>query len=268
MTTARLPITIPIQPWFQDHCFNDRIVLPAVETLLLLAAEVHKKYPEIDVRVMEDARFTRFLEIPPQRTSLEALVECSRTTDGSIQARLLSRVRFKAMARILEHGEVLFPATTSDDTDTVLPHEPLENTVTTVKVDTIYRKLIPFGPAYHTLQDTLFLSAQGASGTVKAPALPETGIMGQLGSPFPLDGALHAACVHGQQYVDFIPFPVGFHRRIVRTPTRAGVSYQTNIFSVTRTEDELVYDLGIFDGNGQVYETVTGIRMRNVGNKN
>jgi len=258
---------ITVHPWFKDHCFDGKIVLPAVETLLLLASEVHKNYPEIDLRIMEDARFARFLEIPPQRTSLEALVDCSKTQKGSIQAKLLSRVRLKTMARIFEHGEVCFPPPQKNAPDTMLHPAPLKGTVTEVGADRIYRELVPFGPAYHTLQDTLFLSARGASGTLKAPALPETGIMEHLGSPFPLDGALHAACVHGQQYVDFIPFPVGFKRRVISTPTRAGVRYQTNVFSVTRTEDELIYDLGIFDGNGQVYETVTGIRMRNVGRK-
>ena len=265
MTTSRTSITIPVQPWFKDHCFNGRIVLPAVETLLLLASEVHKKYPEIDLRIMEDARFARFLEIPPQSTSLEALVDCSKTQKGSIRAKLLSRVRLKTMTRIFEHGEVCFPPAQKNNPDTMPQPEPLKGTVTEVETDRVYRELVPFGPAYHTLQDTLFLSAGGASGTLKSPALPETGIMKHLGSPFPLDGAMHAACVHGQQYVDFIPFPVGFKRRIINTPTRPGKNYQTTVLSVARSDDELVYDLGIFDNNGTLYETVTGIRMRKVG---
>lgn len=265
MTTVPVPITIPVQPWFKDHRFNGKIVLPAVETLLLLAAEVHKKYPEIDVRVMEDARFLRFLEIPPQSTSIEALVDCSRTDNGSIQARLLSRVRFKAMARILEHGEVVFPASRPDAPSAVIPPEPVERPVTEVSADRIYRELVPFGPSYHTLQGNLLLSAQEAWGQLQAPALPETDIMECLGSPFPLDGALHAACVHGQQYVDFIPFPVGFKRRVISMPTRPGKNYQTTVLTIARTEDELVYDLGIFDSTARTCETVTGIRMRKAG---
>ncbi|MCF6188137.1 MAG: polyketide synthase dehydratase domain-containing protein [Desulfobulbaceae bacterium] len=257
-------IDIPIQPWFKDHRFNGRIVLPAVETLLLLAAEVHKKYPEIDVQVMEDARFLRFLEIPQDSTSLEVLVNCSRMKDGSIQARLLSRVQFKAMARILEHGEVRFPAIQKNCSDSVIHLEPLEEPVTKIDANRIYRELVPFGPAYHTLQEILFLSAQGASGTLKAPALPETGIMEYLGSPFPLDGALHAACVHGQQYVDFTPFPVGFKRRVISIPTRPEKNYQTTVLSIARTKNELLYDLGILDKDKKVCETVTGVRMRKV----
>ena len=261
MTTARLPITIPIHPWFRDHCFNDKIILPAVETLLLLATEVNKKYPEIDIRVMEDARFTRFLEIPPQSTSLDALVDCSRTADGSIQAKLLSRVQFKAMARIFEHGEVVFPAAKKNEPSVTYP-EPMEGVVTEISANRIYRELVPFGPAYQALQETLSLSAHGASGIVKAPALPETEIMKLLGSPFPLDGALHAACVHGRQSVNFTPFPVGFDQRIVICATRPGENYQTKVFLIDRTEDQLVYDLKIFDMDGRNCETVTGIRMR------
>ena len=261
MTTV--PLTIPVQPWFKDHRFNGTIVLAAVETLLLLATEVHDKYPEIDVRIMEHARFLRFLEIPPQSTSLEALIDCRRTKDGSIRAKLLSRVRFKTMTRLLEHGEVVFPAAKKEKTSAI-PSEPLEDAVTEVSADRIYRELVPFGPAYHTLQKNLLLSAQGASGSLKAPALPVTGIMEQLGSPFPLDGAMHAACVHGQQFVDFIPFPVGFKRRVVSHPTRPEREYLTEVTTVSQTDGELFFNLGIFDKSGTIYETITGVHMKDV----
>ena len=64
MDNGRIPLTIAVQPWFHDHFFGDKIVLPAVEAMLLLAAHVLKVYPEIDIRVMEDATFAKFLEIP------------------------------------------------------------------------------------------------------------------------------------------------------------------------------------------------------------
>ncbi|HDK44497.1 MAG TPA: hypothetical protein ENG91_08130, partial [Desulfobacteraceae bacterium] len=109
MTTSLTPVAIAVRPWFGDHCFGGRIVLPAVETMLLLAAEVKRSCPEIDVRVMEDVRFAKFLEIPPGSTTVAALVECSRNDNGALCARLFSRVRFKAMTRLKEHGEILFP---------------------------------------------------------------------------------------------------------------------------------------------------------------
>ncbi len=103
-----------------------------------------------------------------------------------------------------------------------------------------------------------------AWGKLKAPALPTDSIQAIIGSPFPLDGALHAACVLGQQSVDFVPFPVGFDRRIITRPTQAGCIYQTRVIQLCQSEDELVFDLDIFDQAGQVYETVTGVRMRDV----
>ncbi|HDL98427.1 MAG TPA: hypothetical protein ENH16_02425, partial [Desulfobacteraceae bacterium] len=225
MTTSLTPVAIAVRPWFGDHCFGGRIVLPAVETMLLLAAEVKRSCPEIDVRVMEDVRFAKFLEIPPGSTTVAALVECSRNDNGALCARLFSRVRFKAMTRLKEHGEILFPPAAESNRAEVaaISPAPLAGSVIEVEVDRIYRELVPFGPAYHTLQDTLFLSGQGAWGKLKAPVLPAVGSMQEIiGSPFPLDGALHAACVLGQRSADFVPFPVELGRRIVRRPTQAG----------------------------------------------
>ena len=90
------------------------------------------------------------------------------------------------------------------------------------------------------------------------------GVREHLGSPFPLDGAFHAACVLGQRSADFVPFPVGFDRRIILRPKQPGSSYNTRVELLSRTRDELLFDLHIFDDTGQVYERVTGVRMRDV----
>lgn len=266
MTTSRKSIEITVQPWFKDHSFDGRVILPAVETMNLLAAEVACFFPDIDVRIMEQARFARFLELPPERTKVEALVECSRQENGSIRAKLLSRITLNTMTRLIEHGEIWFsPAATPAPPNPVNALRDQDEFVTRVTAERIYKELVPFGPAYQTLTGTLVLSEQGAWGTLKAPMLPETGIWERIGSPFPLDGAMHAACVHGQQYVDFVPFPVGFTKRIISKPTRPGYDYIAKIVSVSRTADELIFDLVICDSDGKVYESVTGVRMRNVG---
>ena len=265
MTSNRSTVEFSIQPWLKDHCFGGKIVLPAVETMLLLATKVTQSNPGRNIRVMENARFDRFLEIPPATASMEVLVDCSKDENGSIHAKLLSRVQYKTMVRIFQHGEVLFPASDSNTADTVMSPAPLEGSTIKIKADRIYRELVPFGPAYQTLQETLFLSEQGAWGKLKAPARPAFDKVQEIiGSPFPLDGALHAACVYGQQHVDFVPFPVGFDRRIIHQPTQPGDSYITRIEPVANTSKELIFDLGIFDSHGQVFETVTGIRMQDV----
>jgi hypothetical protein len=270
MINGRIPLIISLKPWFRDHCFGGKSVMPAVETMLLLAAKVREIFPEMDIRVMEDVCFAKFLEIPPEVAALDCFIECAKVSDGRVQVKLLSRTQFKAMSRIKEHGEIIFPSAHSVDAD---PHParivyPAQSTglVTEISADYIYRELVPFGPNYQTLQETLFLSVDEAWGTVKAPVLHKDfdSIQEVIGSPFPLDGAFHAACVLGQQSVDFAPFPVGFARRVITRPTQPGCCYNIKILEISRTSDELVFDLVIFDDEGRTYEAITGLYMRNV----
>ena len=208
-----------------------------------------------------------FSNFPEGSSTVSALVECSMGTDGRVQVKLLSKMRFKALSRIKEHGEIFFAPTKEGNHGSrkIIDPAPLLGKVTEISAEYLYRELVPFGPNYHTLQETLCISERGAWGRLQAPALPLCDPVEKIiGSPFPLDGALHAACVLGQQVVDFVPFPVGIDRRIISRPTRPGGCYVTKVIPVSRTNDELVFDLGIFDNDGQVYETVTGVRMRNV----
>lgn len=266
MTSSRTAVDIPIRPWFRDHSFNGMAVLPAVETLSLLAQRAVHCRPDLDVRVMKQVRFSKFLVIPPQSHIVEAQIESSNEADGSVHFRLLSRKKLRNMTRLQEHGEVQFsPAKEKPLPNPGISPVALTTTEQAIKADTVYRDLVPFGPAYQTLEGTVFLSGQGALGRLKAPELPVAECLQQLiGSPFPLDGAMHAACVLGQHYVDFIPFPVGFESRTIYRPTRPGFRYQTKVIPDNRTPDQLVFDLGIFDENGGVYETVTGLRMKDV----
>ncbi len=263
MTSGPVPIHIPIQPWFRDHRFGGKAVLPAVESMLLLTAEIKASWPGREVTIMTDGRFSRFLEIPDRAAAVEALIDCQQDENGTIQARLLSRVQFKAMARIVEHGAVSVPGLQADWSAAISPGFP-EGVSSELKAELIYRELVPFGPAYHTLQDTLFLSETEAWGQLQAPEFPVAGGGVETGSPFPLDGALHAACVLGQQHVDFIPFPVGFAQRVISTPTRPGNSYIVKIVLNSTGESELIFDLAIFDHEEQLCESVTGVRMRRV----
>jgi hypothetical protein len=267
MSPDRIPVTIPVQPWFFDHSIGGKCILPAVETMLLLGSEVQKKYPAVDIRIMEDASFAKFMEIPPASTILSVLLESAIDVHGRVQVKLLSRTQFKSMSRIKEHGEMFFSSINNAQPADIDP-APLTAAVTKVKAKQLYRELVPFGLAYQTLIDTLYLTEHEAWGRLKAPNCPVAdAVQGIMGSPFPLDGALHAACVLGQQSVDFVPFPVGFFRRRIVRPTQAGEEYLTKVKLLSRTRDELSFDLGIFDIDGQVYETVTGVRMRTIGIK-
>jgi hypothetical protein len=266
MTTWRIPVAIDVQPWFADHCFDGKVVLPAVETMTLLAAEVAGNHPEIDVRVMNNVRFARFLEIPVGSSSVATLIECSQHENGSIHAKLLSRRPGKTMTRLHEHGEILFsPAGENHTLVSEFDREPQTAPAMMIPAEQVYRELVPFGPGYHTLLGDLHLGDKVAWGRLQAPVVAISDRVREcIGSPFPLDGAFHAACVLGQRLVDFVPFPVGFDRRIILNPTQPGSSYHTKVELLSQTRDELLFDLSLFGEQGQVCEQVTGLRMRDV----
>jgi hypothetical protein len=264
MAGERTEISIPVQPWYKDHCFGGRIILAAVEAILLLAATVKAAYPHIDVRVMQAGRFAKLLEIPPEAARLDAVVELERGEKGEVCARLLTRTQLKTLTRMTTHCELTFAAKSAYDNGVenwTMP--PCAGSGMEVTAEEVYRNLVPFGPAYRTLQDRLFLEAESAWGTLWAPELVQSAIH-PLGSPFPLDGAMHAACVHGQRLVDFVPFPVGFAERYIAKPTHAGERYRTQVQLHARTAEELVYNIRIFDQKEQVRETIKGLRMRDV----
>lgn len=264
---VRLPVAITVQPWFRDHCFNGKVILPAVETMEIMAAAVKEIGAAALLRGMSDARFSKFLEIPEGATELSALVEYDEEDVGKIGVKLLSRTCYKKITRIKEHARIKFSNRPQNRGETVPIDQPLSTKPTgSVEAKRIYEELVPFGPSYHTLTGHLHLSNLAAWGTLQAPNFPlgREEMAKELGSPFPLDGAMHAACVLGQSLADFVPFPVGFARRIIHKPTRAGEQYSTTVVLVSQDSDELVFDLSIVDAAGKPCETVRGLQMRDV----
>ena len=263
MTTVSIRLRLAVQPWFKDHCFDGRIILPAVEAMATLAGVVRQHRPGVELWTMTAGRFVRLLEIAPGQERIEAEVELEEGEKG-LTARLLTRRRTTAMARLLAHCELCFGAANNGRDPGTMP-PPLTGPFWQVDARRIYAELVPFGSAYRSLQGMVRLGREGAEGTLLAPTLVgEDADGGPLGSPFPLDGAMHAACVHGQGLVDFIPFPVGFDRRRILAPTRPGGSYWLSARLCRRKPDQLVYDVLLTGTGGRVYERIEGLVMRDV----
>jgi hypothetical protein len=259
--TGIVAMRLPIRPWFRDHCFNGRIILPAVEAMRLLAESVQAAYPALNVGVMEDATFSKFLEIPQDQDQIDIQVEVIEREGGRVQARLLTRKQLKTMSRLTEHCQLFFGG---EKSDVLRPPAQEAQPAVQVSAERIYRELVPFGPAYRTLQGQISLGRDWAHGGLQAPDLP--GELAPVGSPSPLDGAMHAACVHGQRLVDFVPFPVGLAVRHITLPTEPGEEYGFQARLRSRAADELVYDLQIFDQREGIRESIRGLRMRDVSN--
>ncbi len=265
MSSKRIPVSITVQPWFKDHCFAGKVVLPAVETMLLLAGVVHRSFPAINTRRMEHASFRKFIEISNGQKTIDAETEWFDHKGGILVIRLLSRKQLKSMTRLQEHAEIRFsPAPVPEHPAPIALQPSPEDCTTSIPAERVYRELVPFGPAYRSLTGLLTLNKKEVWGTLQAPTFSTESIQNIIGSPFPLDGALHAACVLGQRCADFVPFPVGFTRRLIHRPTQTGKTYFTRSLLVTQSADELLFDLQIFDSRGEIFETVNGVRMRDV----
>lgn len=272
----RLPLKIEIYSYLLDHMFEGKAVLPAVEAMQILAESTQKHLPETDIRCIENAKFDKFFYIEPENSSstkpntklVKAFNEIKMNAKGGISAKLITKTNSNkaGITRVKEHAAMQFSRGKSD---TKLPS--LDTVSKQIKkgfhisADKLYNDLVPFGPAYHNIKDTLFVSKQGALAEIQAPKQSTaTRLKMPLGSPFPLDAAFHAACAWGQRYLAVVGFPVGFAKRMVLQPTRPGKSYFCLILPVNVTKDLLVFDILLYDLSNDLIESVSGVQMRDV----
>ncbi|MDY6792980.1 MAG: polyketide synthase dehydratase domain-containing protein [Thermodesulfobacteriota bacterium] len=268
----RLPLKIEIHPYLLDHRFEGKAVLPAVEAMQLLAASTEKYLPKTDIRSIEKAMFDKFFYIEPDTASADNVVdafnEIEKNEKDGVTARLMTKTRSKkaGITRVKQHATMQFSANKADINPPALAAVSGQiQKRFTIPADKLYSDLVPFGPAYHNIQDPLFVSSKGAMADILAPKQrPINKSKLPLGSPFPLDAAFHAACAWGQRYLAVVGFPVGFDRRIIFKPTRPGSRYTCLILPVNVSTELFSFDIGLYNRNGILVETVFGLQMRDV----
>ncbi len=274
--STRLPLDIEIYPYLLDHKFEGKAVLPAVEAMQILAVSTQKYLPDIDIRYIENAKFDKFFYIEPDNAPnakpntkrIKAFNEIKMNEIGAITAKLITKTTSKktGITRVKEHAVMQFSGGKSETKPPSLDNvsEQIKNGFN-IAPDKLYNDLVPFGPAYHNIKDSLFVSKEGAIAAIQAPEQSAINKLKMpLGSPFPLDAAFHAACAWGQRYMAVVGFPVGFAKRMVIQLTRPGKSYTCLIFPVHVTADLLVFDIRLYDLNGILFEVVSGVQMRDV----
>ncbi len=262
---VRLPVEIPIHPYLKDHHLDGKAVFPAVEAMQLLAASTQTHLPHLDVTLITDARFDRFLFSGAPGGLVEAYNEIEVLRDGNVSSKLITRGRSPktSITRTKEHVTIQFGQERGEIY--LLPLDffsALEGVCIDIPSQRLYSDLVPFGPAYHNVKDPLFVSKKGALAYVQGA--DAGGSSGPLGSPFPLDAALHAASAWGQRYTGIVGFPVGFDRRLVLNPTISGRSYISRIIPVGSASHPLVFNIWISDPDGLPHEEIIGLRMRDV----
>ncbi len=265
--SVRLPLELAVPAYLSDHQVGGRAVLPAVEAMQVLAQAVSAYRPDIDVAAMTVGRFDKFLDLAPGCRKVEALVDLLTYENGDLAAALCTRRRGKtaAIARLIEHAALVYRREKSEIAPPPIDlAAALEGVCLAVAPRKIYRELVPFGPAFQNIRETLWVSEDGALAAIVAPGGDELPQRSLLGSPFVLDAAYHAACVWGQRYALTIPFPVGFEQRRVLAATRPGRRYFARIVPVRIGSGAVTVDIFIYDEQGRLQEYSLGVRMRDI----
>ncbi len=263
---TRYPSVIEVSPYLRDHRFEGKVILPAVEALIALARVVNLHFPQMRMNRLSKASFHHFLFVPPETQHLAVSVEIEYAGGHRMTAALLTSLKSKtsAICRVLEHACVEF-ATDDSAFRPVAPFrvlEKLEGKCIRVPAATIYRELVPFGAAYQNIIDDLAVSPEGALAYLSGGN--DEADENLLGSPFPLDAAMHAACVWGQRFSDRVAFPTGFEKRFIYQKTKKGGRYLGRVVPVKVDQESLTFDVWIYGLNGMIYEAISGVKMRDV----
>jgi len=254
---------IPIHPYLMDHRFDGKVILPTVEILQHLAASVLLQFPLSKVLYLTNASFDRFFYIESDASSVASSIEIILSEDSTITSKLTSVITIKkgAIKRIKEHATVHFIQETPQIIEPTVGLTGLSSSFQ-ISAKQLYLELVPFGPAFQTIQDVVFLTENSGFACVSAPEYP--GASGPLGSPFPFDGALHIACAWSQRYCGIVAFPVGFEKRVILKPIIPGETIASVIIPVSVDTSGVTFDIWLYDLEGRLREMAGGVVMRDV----
>jgi hypothetical protein len=287
--SVKIPLTVAIPDYLRDHRYDGRIVLPAAEALQILAKSLPDNLPGCDIRLQERGEFTHLLPVDAGADTFSAFHEIVFSPDGRRLSRLttLRSGRQTRWMRSIEHVSVCFLPYFSHfplrGQSTPLSPKNLQYTIpgsdshaTPARTGAmakkeasfsfscrhLYADLVPFGSAYHNVFGEVSLTSVAATATVSGGDLREA--VGPLGSPFPLDAAMHVACAWGQRYRNVVAFPVGFDRREIIVPTTAGEIYRCCVFPLGEEGSVLLFNIWLFGKGDRPAEIVLGLRMRDI----
>ncbi|MBN2040511.1 MAG: polyketide synthase dehydratase domain-containing protein [Spirochaetes bacterium] len=263
--TVSLPFEIHIPEYIFDHHQGKLTFVPAVEICQVLSSVIQKQIPDINALHLYNASFNKLIELEPGQTSVYVLNQLEIHKDGSVISKLLTKKKLQktGITRSVEYVNLEFRkdflAWKNLTYDTA---SALDGICFRVPVEKIYKELIFFGPAFQNISNTVYLTPSGATGRIFARALDNAD--GPLGSPFVFDAALHVANIWGQRYHNTIAFPVSFKRRIIHKPAVPGEEYFVRVIPCEDGSGNLVFEIYIYDLNGNPCESASGIIMRDI----
>jgi hypothetical protein len=248
-----LPVAIASLPEFGDHRIAGKVIVPAVYLLdAMVRAATEAGLIEHAPLTMHAATLPRFL--PADEIERCAFELASELAGGSTRLRLSSRITLpNGIQRTRDHVIL-----TLADAPT-LPAPPEIVGEFAVSAERLYRELIPFGPRYCNLRDTLRLGPGGALGTVRSPE-PGFETPSLAGCPYLFDSAMHLACLWGQRYAGVVAYPTGFAFRTILAPIAHG---ERLCVVAPRSKDPraLRFDVWLLDEDRRPCDVTLGLSM-------
>jgi hypothetical protein len=230
-----------------------------------MAIAVQSHFRTAYVTCMQQASFDRFLRIEPDCTAIEASCNLVMAENGGIRATLTTAAKAgsAAVMRIKEHATVCFAAAAPLLTEPPTgAFDALHISGFEIPARRLYGELVPFGSAFQSVQEKVTLTESAA--VARVCAFDHPGATGPLGSLFPLDGSLHAACAWAQRYCGIVAFPVGFAERVIVQPIASGETVLCTVIPVSVHEGVVRFDIWLHDQAGALREMVKGIAMKDV----
>lgn len=266
---GRRAMTVRVPRHWHDHHVQGRGVLPAVEAMQLLAGWVRRYRDDVPVHTIAEARFDKFLPLTAESDALAVFFDLSDRGHGAVSASLATIIKAKSakMSRTVTHARLTFTGAGPgpDLADDKISPAPLSKAgLFEVAPQQIYESLVPLGPAYRNIKAPLQLTPKGAFAQIFVPDYGIGATDLALGSPFAADAAFHAACVWSQRFEGIVAFPVAIDRRIIHRPTCGGDLYHAHVTPVKRDGATLIFDIRIGAAGGRAFETLQGVRMRDV----
>lgn len=264
-TKRRCLCDIEIYPYLRDHRLEDKAVLPAVESLIVLAGALRTNYPDREIGHLRRAVFSRFLAIGPETTSQPVMIDFISHENDVLSASLSTFIKSKTsdISREVEHVRVDFCAG-HPDVSTPAPFpvvHKLKGNCISIPSTTVYRELVPFGMSYQNIAGDVSVSGEGALAYISGGHHGADDAL--LGSPFPLDATMHLACVWGQRFAGIVSFPVGFEKRVIYRKTKKQEEYLGRIVPVNRDKESLIFDAWIYQED-VICEVISGLVMKDV----
>jgi len=164
------PLRIPLPAYLYDHRIMGQPVLPAAQSLCLLADAVQEQ-TGVPGQLSMYAQFERFLNLPEAADHLSVFAEICKEEDGSIIASLLTKVTTKTsgLSRLKKHVQVCFLPPEHPPLSLPEIEQTASGPIFELDPKVLYEDLVPLGPAFQNCISGPYLTPDGAFAKISAP---------------------------------------------------------------------------------------------------